>query len=169
MDFTDAVSEFLVFLIRIVFSIVLPRDENRGGLFMFAESLCCFYTGNRIRPFCFAPVIGFMGATPYVQKSMVGLSVYNGPYRAGSVVSPLWCRVLPHGSTTPQGDSLYGPVVDVQWSMRDSWNPPVFPVGCFPFFFCTISIILWGRPFHIFVCKSVGWIVDWESPFIGKL
>lgn len=96
-------SEFLVFLIRIVFSIVLPRDENRGGLFMFAEPLCCSYTGNRIRPFCFAPVIGFMGANPYVQKPMVGLSVYNGQYRVRSVVYPLWCRVLPHGSATPQG------------------------------------------------------------------
>lgn len=57
-------SEFLAFLIHVVFCFVLPRDENRGGLFILAESLYCPYTGNRIRPLCFAPVIGFMGANP---------------------------------------------------------------------------------------------------------
>lgn len=80
-------SEFLVFLIHVVFCFVLPRDENRGVLIL-AEPLCCPYTGNCIRPLRLAPVIGFMGANPYVQKSMVGLPVYNGQYRVRSVVYP---------------------------------------------------------------------------------
>lgn len=86
-------SEFLAFLIHVVFCFVLPRDENRGGLFMFAEPLCCSYTGNRIRPLCFVPVIGFMGANPYVQKSMVGLSVYKWsvPSGVGRIPSVVLC------------------------------------------------------------------------------
>lgn len=81
-------SELLVFLIHVVFCFVLPRDENRGGLLYLRNPLCCPYTGNRIRPLRLAPVIGFMGANPYTQKSMVGLPVYNGQYRVRSVVYP---------------------------------------------------------------------------------
>lgn len=63
-----------------------PVTKIAGVFFILAETLCCPYTGNRIRPLCLAPVIVFMGTNPYVQKPMVGLYVYNGPYRIRSVV-----------------------------------------------------------------------------------
>lgn len=176
MDFTDAVSEFIVFLIRIVFSIVLPRDENRGGLLCLRNPLCCAYTGNRIHQKSISPILPrhcdcFHGGDPLCAEAhgwiiggtmvntgkkfigplfvvlllpwfsdtiegilyMVRLSVYDGQCRESFRHSDPWCRCS-SDSAASRGFS-YGPVADVQWLMRDSWNPPVFPVGCFPFFF----------------------------------
>lgn len=67
---------------------------------------------------------------------MVRLSVYGGRCRESFKQSDPWCRCS-SDSAASQGFS-YGPVADVQWLMRDSWNPPVFPVGCFPFFLYNI-------------------------------
>lgn len=109
MDCSDAVSEFLVFLIHVVFCFVLPRDENRGGLFILAEPLCCAYTGNRIHQKSISPILPrpcdwFHGGDPLcaeVHSWIIGGTMVNTG--KSSLVPFLWCCCC-HGSATLQGD-----------------------------------------------------------------
>lgn len=83
---------------------------------------------------------------------MVRLSVYGGWCRESFKQSDPWCRCS-SDSAASRGFS-YGPVADVQWLMRDSWNPPVFPVGCFPFFFVQYPLS-YGEGLFSYPCWQV--------------
>lgn len=96
-------------------------------------------------------MIGFMGATPYVQRSMVGLSVYNGPYRVRLVVSPCGAVSFPMVQRHHRGIILCGRIIGVwylllgDFKQSDPWcrcsSDSAAPRGFFIWSACRCTMI----------------------------